>query len=312
MAYNVSDIKNKNAIRHLLVENKALWQDKYKVAKNPYREVYGIPEKTSKLHVNLSTIEMLGPIRRLLMGEKIREKLLANPYSVDLESWYKSFKISIYELSEAKDQIKRQIKKMANMAKRWETSDFVNLINNSLIGTCITGSPFFSHTHAIEGQAFQLDNLMNIPLNATNLKAAITRWDSWRGPTGEFLQGDPNILLVASDIYFTAVTLMESKNIVGSNKNDTNVLAKLFKIIKVKELPAGYWMLLDTTQEERPFNLLVHYGDIVKGIIYTQDEDLTRILHDMNFTYGIDGATGGYYGYPWTALLSTGGAVSSS
>ena len=105
---------------------------------------------------------------------------------------------------------------------------------------------------------------------------------------------------------------MDTQKVVGSNRNDVNPLAKMFKVIKIKELPAGYWMLLDLEQDVKQFNLLNHYGEVVKGIIYNQNENIQRILDDMNFSYGLDGATGGYYGYPWSALLSTGGAVSSS
>jgi phage major head subunit gpT-like protein len=306
-----TQVLNKQNLAQFLVDNSIIFDDRFKVAPMKYQELYGTAKKSSKLLMDITEFLEDGPVRRELTGDKISDLFKAGLYIVKLKKYYKKYNIDIYEFDQLIDKFRAKIGQLAQKSKKWIQLEFVKLVLNAQINNCIDGTPFFNAAHPI-GELGTFSNVCDLAFNGTNLGKAIAQWDAWKTPDGEYLDTDPDTLVVASDIYQTAVELMDSPLKPGGNKNDVNIYYKAYKLVKMKELPAGYWMLLNTTDDFKPFNPVIFYGNIVKGIMLTQDQDIRHIISDMNFSYCLDGATGGFYGFPETALLSTGGNGSSS
>lgn len=136
------------------------------------------------------------------------------------------------------------------------------IINDGFTNVGYDGVALFSTAHPL------LDGTMgNTPtqnddktLSDTNLKKAITASKGQVDNTGVKIQVNPDKLFVSSDLYFTALTIINSALVAGTNNNDKNVIS-LVSPLEVIEMPYfdnGIWVLKDSSFENLVFQWRSH------------------------------------------------------
>jgi len=164
-----------------------------------------------------------------------------------------------------------------------------------LNGICFDGQPFFG-THTLG--ATDYDNLTDAPLSEEALFAAIAFMQSINDAEGEPLGIEPSLLCIAPDLLKTAKTILGSKVIEGSD----NIALNLVKLKVVRQMAAGTWCLLDTTQPLKPFILQI----TKEGKI---EEDASDMFKTKKVHYGVDTMDNAGYGFWQMAYFSSGDGV---
>ena len=125
------------------------------------------------------------------------------------------------------------------------------IINTGFTNVGYDGVSLFSTAHPLASGTFA-----NTPASAddkaltdVNLKKGIQATKGQVDNTGIKIQAKPNQLFVSSDLYFTAMTIVNSALVAGTSNNDKNVI-NLVAPLEVHEMSYfndGIWVLRDSS-----------------------------------------------------------------
>ena len=136
------------------------------------------------------------------------------------------------------------------------------IINTGFTNTGYDGVALFATNHPYLG-----GTMGNTPstdadktLSDANLKKAITASKKQVDGSGIKIQTKPDKLFVASNLYFTALTIVNSALVTGTNNNDKNVIS-LVTPLEVNEMSYfddGIWILKDSSMRNLVFQWRSH------------------------------------------------------
>lgn len=136
------------------------------------------------------------------------------------------------------------------------------IINKGFDNVGYDGVSLFSTAHPLaEG------TMANTPtteddkqLTDTNLKKAIQASKGQVDNMGIKIQTKPNQMFVSSDLYFTALTIINSALISGTNNNDKNVISMVapLEVYEMSYFDDGIWVLRDTSMRNLIFQWRSH------------------------------------------------------
>ncbi len=124
------------------------------------------------------------------------------------------------------------------------------IINKGFDNVGYDGVPLFSEAHPLtNGGTGSNTTKTDTELNYTNLTKAITAMSGQTDNTGIKIQVKADGLFVASDLYFTALTLINSALVPGTNNNDKNVIGKVapLTVHQMSYFDNGIWVLKDSS-----------------------------------------------------------------
>lgn len=141
----------------------------------------------------------------------------------------------------------RELGRGANMAiEREAAKTFNNAKSGGQSGH--DGQQLGSDAHPLQRSATTCDNSFALGLTDANLKTAITTMqNNTLDEAGNKFYCQPNILLVPSDLEYTARGILESVQQAGTANNDVNVLKGALKVVVWPYLTdTNRWFLIDT------------------------------------------------------------------
>lgn len=125
------------------------------------------------------------------------------------------------------------------------------IINTGFSNVGYDGVPLFATNHPLaEGtHANTPATEEDKKLTDANLKKAITALSSQVDNVGVKIQAKATDLFVASDLYFTALTIVNSALVAGTNNNDKNVISLVtpLTVSEMSYFDNGIWLLKDKT-----------------------------------------------------------------
>lgn len=136
------------------------------------------------------------------------------------------------------------------------------IINNGFTNVGYDGVPLFATNHPLLN-----GTMANTPANDdekklddANLKKAITASKGQVDNTGIKIQVNPDKLFVSDDLYFTALTLIHSALVAGTNNNDKNTISLVapLEVVAMPYFDNGIWILKDSTFENLIFQWRSH------------------------------------------------------
>lgn len=138
----------------------------------------------------------------------------------------------------------------------------VEIINKGFDNVGYDGVSLFSTEHPLQDGTFA-----NTPASAgdkeltdTNLKKAIEGAKAQVDNLGIKIQTKPDQLFVSSDLYFTALTIINSKLVAGTQNNDANVIGMVapLKVFEMSYFDNGIWILRDSSMRNLIFQWRSH------------------------------------------------------
>jgi len=171
-------------------------------------------------------------------------------------------------------QIKIRVRDLAAEAKRFYDEFIFGLIAEGFNTTgssgsyfedkdvtCYDGKAFFATNHS-EGLSGTQSNKGTSALGVSSLKTAITSMKRIKNDQGKIMGIRPNLLVVPSDLEFTAREILQSQYYPeeGSTtaKLATNVLKGVLDLLVTPYLTdTNNWFLFDTTRQIKPIILLI-------------------------------------------------------
>lgn len=136
------------------------------------------------------------------------------------------------------------------------------IINNGFTNVGYDGVPLFATNHPLLN-----GTMANTPANDdekklddANLKKAITASKGQVDNTGIKIQVNPDKLFVSDNLYFTALTLVHSALVAGTNNNDKNTISLVapLEVVAMPYFDNGIWILKDSTFENLIFQWRSH------------------------------------------------------
>jgi len=121
------------------------------------------------------------------------------------------------------DVIKKLPADLARGGRALVETTAANILNNGFSDEGYDGEPLFDDAHPIT-KGGTCDNKLAADLDDSSLKEAIVLMRSQRADSGLKIQIMPKKLIVPAALEFTALTLLNSAQVVGSDYNDVNVL----------------------------------------------------------------------------------------
>lgn len=131
------------------------------------------------------------------------------------------------------------------------------IINNGFTNVGYDGVPLFATNHPLlkgtMGNTPSSDS--DKTLSDANLKKAITASKKQVDNTGIKIQVNPDKLFVSDNLYFTALTIVHSALVAGTNNNDKNVISLVspLEVIPMPYFDDNIWILKDSVFENLIF-----------------------------------------------------------
>lgn len=127
-----------------------------------------------------------------------------------------------------------------------------SIINNGFDNVGYDGVALFSTEHPLtngEKLANTTDASGDKALTDVNLKKAITAMKAQTDNLGIKIQVNPDIMAVSADLYFTALTIVNSALQAGTSNNDKNVIGMVapLKVHCMNYFDDGIWVLKDSS-----------------------------------------------------------------
>ncbi len=132
----------------------------------------------------------------------------------------------------------------------------VEIINNGFTNVGYDGVPLFANNHPLMSGTFSNVAPANeSQLTDANLKKAIENAKKQVDNTGIKIQTKPNQIFVASNLYFTALTILHSAQVAGNNLNDKNVIPEVapLQVIEMSYFDDNIWVLKDSSMRNLIF-----------------------------------------------------------
>jgi len=129
-----------------------------------------------------------------------------------------------------------------------------SVLNDGFTANGYDGKPLFADDHPLEKSNIAGDNKVALTLTDTNLKAAMVLFRAQRDGAGLLIQTNPKKLIVPPDLEFTALTLLQSVQVAGTDFNDANVIKGRLDpvVLDYLEDPKA-WFLQDPVLHEMNF-----------------------------------------------------------
>lgn len=160
----------------------------------------------------------------------------------------------------------RQLSKMpqalARACRATVEKDAISILQDGFTEVGYDGVPLFSNAHPLLDNAGMLGkNLVYGALTRDNLKAAIKLMRETVDEAGNLIQLKPDTLIIPPELEDTALRILESNLLPGTNNNDTNeyITNKNMKIVVMDYLGATAggsdtaWFLQDSTRHQLNF-----------------------------------------------------------
>lgn len=119
-------------------------------------------------------------------------------------------------------QMQKMAKAMARSGRAKVEKDAITVLNNAFTTNGFDGVPLCSDSHPLLDSSSVGDNLTTGALSDTNLKGAIQLMRNTRDEANNLIQLKPTLLVIPPALEDTALRLLHSTQITGSDHNDTN------------------------------------------------------------------------------------------
>ena len=200
------------------------------------------------------------PAVREWTDERMPKSLTEQKMTIVNKKWENSIEVDRTALEDDQyGQIKMRVLELAEKFGKHMNKMVFNLLRDSHTGLCYDGQYFADTDHSDEGSANQ-SNYGTSALTATTLAGAITAMQTLTDPQGEYLDIQPDTLVVPPKLEWTARELLESPVVVATTSSPyKNVLQGKLKLIVTPHCAqAGAttnWFVLDTSGVVKPLIL---------------------------------------------------------
>lgn len=133
----------------------------------------------------------------------------------------------------------------------------------------------FSTTHVNRAGTITQSNKITTALTQSSLQAVVTAMKTRKDSKGQIITFSPDTLIVPSNLEFTARTILESTQVLGSNNNDINPIKGALNLIVWPFLTSSLaWFVIDSGAHE--LNFFNRKDDGVKGPVYDFDNEAAK------------------------------------
>jgi len=158
-------------------------------------------------------------------------------------------------------QMEKMAKAMARSGRAKVEKDAIQILTDAFTVNGYDGVPLCSDSHPLLDSASSGDNLTTGVLSDTNLKKAIQLMKATVDEAGNLIQLNPTVLVVPPALEDTALRLLNSQKITGSDHNDTNMYLSQagIQVLVMDYLSAAAggsdtaWFLMDGMRHELNF-----------------------------------------------------------
>jgi phage major head subunit gpT-like protein len=151
------------------------------------------------------------------------------------------------------DVIDKLPKELARKGRATVETKAALVLSNGFTNQGYDGVPLFSTDHPIE-RGGVCSNKLTSPLTDAGLKEGILLMRKQVDPSGIPIQANPKKLIVPPDLEFTALTILNSAQVAGSNLNDINVVkGRLTPVVLDYLTDPNDWFLQDPDIHEMNF-----------------------------------------------------------
>ncbi len=149
--------------------------------------------------------------------------------------------------------INKMPKTLARGGRALVETTAADLLNNAFSANGYDGVPMFSDSHPlIKGGTG--DNIFDAPLNEDGIEEGILLMRSTTDEAGLKIQSRPDRLIIAPDLEWTAIRLLESTQQPGTANNDVNVAkSRVSPVVMDYLTSATAWFLQDSKMHEMNF-----------------------------------------------------------
>lgn len=184
---------------------------------------------------------------------------------------------------EKTNQIAKLPKSLANSKARTKEQSAADIFNYGFVAGGGGLAKFrggdakalFATDHVNRAGTVTQSNKITTALNSTSLQAVITAMKKRRDSKNQIIGFQPDTLLVPTELEFTARTILESTQIVGSANNDINVVKGALNLVVWPFLTSTTaWFVLDTGAHE--LNWFNRKDEGVKGPVYDFDNEAAK------------------------------------
>ena len=249
------------------------------------------------------------PRMREWIGEKTIKSFEGFDYTIINRDWESTVAINRNDIEDDMLGIYAPQARMAGYsARRFPDEIVFALVNGGFANLCYDGKAFFSTTHPVG--ANEVSNKGTAPLAIDTLDAAKASFGAARTALLKQVDEDgrplgvmPNILLVPSALYDTAMGLMTADRL---EDGKTNIYKKSATVLHSPWLSSDTaWFLLDTMQPIKP----LIYQERTKPMFVQQTEmDSDSVFLRKEYRYGVECRANGGYGFWQMAYGSDGTA----
>ena len=151
----------------------------------------------------------------------------------------------------------------------------------------------FSTSHVNRAGTVTQSNKITTALSSTSLQAVITAMKTRRDSKNQIIGFQPDTLLVPSALEFTARTILETTQVVGSANNDINPIKGALNLVVWPYLTSSTaWFVLDSKAHE--LNFFRRKDEGVKGPVYDFDNEAAKWKAVCRFSVGFSDWMGVY------------------
>ncbi|MEN6581783.1 MAG: Mu-like prophage major head subunit gpT family protein [Armatimonadota bacterium] len=237
------------------------------------------------------------PSMREFKDERMPLGLLEHSYAIRNKTWESSIAVEREAIEDDKyGQIRLRVQSLAREAKRHMDELVFSLLKGGFATTCYDGQNFFDTDHT-SGDSGTQSNKGTSALDAASLQAAITAMMKFKDDKGKFLGIVPDLLVVAPDLQWSAMELLESTYWPGeqaNNKLASNVLkGKLDLLVSPYLTDTNDWFVLSTKgivkpvilQSRMPIEFAALEADSESG--FMRDQYIYGVRSRYNAGYGL-------------------------
>ena len=210
------------------------------------------------------------------------------------------------------DEQYRQINKfpaaMARAGRAFVEKEAAKTFNRAFLNICATydGKALISSEHPLLDSTAVGVNLVTGALTDANLKAALRVMRETVDEAGNIIGLSPNKLIVPPALEFTAKTLINSSQVVGSDYNDINAIKGSLEVVVYDYIGAASggsdtaWFIMDSGRHELNF-----FWRIKPEFKWDEDFDtfVSKYRGYMRFSYGVS---------DWRGVLGSLGGTASA
>lgn len=226
------------------------------------------------------------PSLREFTDERHINALSGSKYTLENKTWEATIGIEREVIEDdLYGQIQLRIEDLASNAAKHKNRLVFETLANGCNEKCFDGNTFFAANHKYTGKSTYKNtqsNKNNLTLSADNLKTSINAMGRLRGTEGEYLCIRPNILVVPTELEWTAKELVYSHYLGESNSTNT-LYSSLEVIVSPYITDQDSWYLLDCTGGLKPIILQERCKTEFTGLGKNSEEGFMRDL----YLYGI-------------------------